>query len=103
MVKGNDHGRKIMSEAAMPQMEQLKQRMKATWMAGDFGEIAKLNADEAAKFIQNLPIKAEAELLDVACGTGNLAIPAARRGARVTGVDIATNLVEQARARAAKD
>ena len=72
-------------------------------MAGDFGQIAKLNADEAANFIQNLPIKAEAELLDVACGTGNLAIPAARRGARVIGVDIATNLVEQARARAANE
>lgn len=39
-------------------------------------------------------------MLDVACGTGNLAIPAARRGAQVTGVDIAPNLVEQARQRA---
>ena len=42
-------------------------------------------------------------LLDVACGTGNCLIPAARAGAVVTGVDIATNLVEQARARAAKE
>ena len=40
-------------------------------------------------------------MLDVACGTGNLAIPAARKGAQVTGVDIATNLLSQARARAA--
>jgi len=36
----------------------------------------------------------------VACGTGNLAVPAARKGAIVTGADIATNLLEQARARA---
>ena len=36
-------------------------------------------------------------MLDVACGTGNLAIPAARAGARVTGVDIAPNLIAQAR------
>jgi ubiquinone/menaquinone biosynthesis C-methylase UbiE len=92
-----------MSEAAAPQMEQLKQRMKATWMAGDFGQIAKFSADEAARFIEGLPIKPGAELLDVACGTGNLAIPAARRGARVIGVDIATNLLEQARARAASE
>jgi len=42
-------------------------------------------------------------LLDVACGSGNLAIPAARSGAIVTGVDIATNLLEQARARAVSE
>ena len=39
-------------------------------------------------------------MLDVACGTGNLSIPAARAGALATGVDIATNLLEQARSRA---
>jgi ubiquinone/menaquinone biosynthesis C-methylase UbiE len=42
-------------------------------------------------------------VLDVACGTGNLAIPAARAGANVNGVDIASNLVEQARQRAAAE
>jgi ubiquinone/menaquinone biosynthesis C-methylase UbiE len=41
--------------------------------------------------------------LDIACGTGNLAIPAARLGAKVTGVDIAPNLLEQARQRAASE
>jgi SAM-dependent methyltransferase len=39
-------------------------------------------------------------ILDVACGAGQISIPAARAGAKVTGIDIATNLVEQARARA---
>jgi SAM-dependent methyltransferase len=38
-----------------------------------------------------------AKVLDVACGTGNSAIPAARAGAKVTGIDIALNLLEQAR------
>jgi ubiquinone/menaquinone biosynthesis C-methylase UbiE len=42
-------------------------------------------------------------VLDVACGTGNLAIPAAHAGAIVTGVDIATNLIEQARVRALRE
>ena len=93
-----------MSEAAQaPQIEQLKERMKATWMAGDFGQIAKFNAEEGTIFIERLPIRDSAQVLDVACGTGNLAIPAARRGARVTGVDIATNLLEQARVRAASE
>jgi ubiquinone/menaquinone biosynthesis C-methylase UbiE len=43
------------------------------------------------------------KVLDVACGTGNTALPAARKGATVTGVDIASNLLEQARSRAAKE
>jgi ubiquinone/menaquinone biosynthesis C-methylase UbiE len=81
--------------------EQLKQGMKASWMAGDFGQIAKYTADEAAQFIARLPIHRGMTMLDVACGTGNLAIPAARAGALVAGVDIAANLIEQARNRAA--
>src|ERR1700735_4041615 len=83
--------------------EKLKQGMKASWMAGDFGQIAKYSADEAAEFIARLPISDGIDVLDVACGTGNLTIPAARAGARVAGVDIASNLVEQARERAAAE
>src|SRR3954465_11926297 len=81
-------------------IEELKARMRSTWMAGDFGQIAKYSAPHAEDFVQGLPIQAGMRLLDVACGTGNLAIPAARRGAKVTGIDIAPNLLEQARARA---
>src|ERR1700731_714431 len=87
----------------MPQMEQLKKNMKAAWMAGDFGQIAKYNKEEAARFIKRLEIRRGSDVLDVACGTGNTAIPAARDGANVTGVDIATNLLEQARVRAASE
>jgi ubiquinone/menaquinone biosynthesis C-methylase UbiE len=85
------------------QFDQLKQGLKASWMAGDFGQIAKYTADAAAEFISRLPIQPGMDVLDVACGTGNLAIPAARAEARVTGVDIAANLLEQARARAAAE
>jgi len=88
---------------ATPQMEQLKKNMKAAWMAGDFGQIAKFNAEEAAQFVKRLEIRRGSDVLDVACGTGNTAIPAAREGANVIGVDIATNLLEQARARAASE
>jgi ubiquinone/menaquinone biosynthesis C-methylase UbiE len=81
-------------------MEQLKEKMRATWMAGDFGKIAEYSAKCAEDFVESLDIRPGTQVLDVACGTGNLAIPAARKGARVTGVDIATNLLVQARARA---
>jgi ubiquinone/menaquinone biosynthesis C-methylase UbiE len=86
-----------------PPIEQLKKNMKSAWMAGDFGQIAKYNEAEGERFIEGLKLRAGSDVLDVACGTGNLAIPAARQGAKVTGVDIATNLLEQARARAAQE
>ena len=86
--------------AVNPEMESLKTRLKAMWMAGDFGQIAKITEMGAEEFIGRLALKSGTRLLDVACGSGNLAIPAARAGAIVTGVDIATNLLEQARARA---
>jgi ubiquinone/menaquinone biosynthesis C-methylase UbiE len=84
-------------------LEPLKEKMRATWMAGDFGKIAEHTVVEAELFIDTLGIQPAMQVLDVACGTGNLAIPAARKGASVTGVDIATNLLEQARARAAAE
>ena len=86
-----------------PEMESLKSRLKAMWMTGDFGQIAKRIEACAEEFIARLALKPGVRLLDVACGSGNLAIPAARAGAVVTGVDIATNLLEQARARAASE
>jgi ubiquinone/menaquinone biosynthesis C-methylase UbiE len=87
-------------DAASPQFEQLKSALKATWMAGDFGEIAKFTANEAESFVGRVGIRPGLRVLDVACGTGNSAIPAARAGADVTGVDIAPNSLAQARKRA---
>jgi SAM-dependent methyltransferase len=84
-------------------IEQLKASMRATWMAGDFGVVAKTIAAAAEAFVAQLPVPVGARVLDVACGTGNSAIPMARRGAIVTGVDIAPNLLEQARERAAAE
>lgn len=84
-------------------VERLKARLKGTWTAGDFGLIAKSYAAGAAEFVGRLGLVPGTRVLDVACGTGNLAIPAARAGAVVTGVDIAPNLLEQAKARAAAD
>lgn len=84
----------------MGDLEELKARLKSTWMAGDFGEIAKSVESHAEEFIARRSIKPGMRVLDVACGTGNLAIPAAKAGATVTGADIATNLIEQGRVRA---
>ena len=78
----------------------IKESMQIAWMAGDFGVIAKTISRGAEKFAEALEITPGMCVLDVATGTGNLAIPIARKGAKVIGVDIATNLLEQARERA---
>lgn len=72
-------------------------RARVTWTAGDFGRIAAGYASGAAAFVDRLQLAAGERVLDVACGTGNLALPAARHGATVTGIDIASNLIEAAR------
>jgi SAM-dependent methyltransferase len=89
--------------AISPEIESLKTRLKAMWMSGDFGQVAKIIETGAEDFIARLALKPGVRVLDVACGSGNLAIPAARAGAVVTGVDIAPNLLEQACARAASE
>ena len=83
--------------------DRLTERVRATWMAGDFGRIAKGYGRGAAEFIGRLGFSRGERVLDVACGTGNLALPAARTGAAVTGIDIAPNLIAQAQERAASE
>src|SRR5512140_3606621 len=85
------------------EMEALKGKLRATWMAGDFGMIARSIESGAEEFVERIGVKPGVRVLDVACGTGNLAIPAARAGADVTGIDIAPNLIEQAKERAAAE
>lgn len=84
-------------------MQALKDGLKATWMAGDYGRFAKYLEPGALEFLDRLQIAPNTRMLDVGCGAGQIAIPAARAGIDVTGVDIASNLIEQARARAKAD
>ena len=81
----------------------LTERVRATWTSGDFGRIAKGYERGAAEFIARLGFSADDRILDVASGTGNLALPAARTGATVVGIDIAPNLIAQAQVRAASE
>jgi SAM-dependent methyltransferase len=89
--------------APAPSIDQIKAAMRANWMAGDFGVVARTVSGSAEAFVARLAIRPGIRLLDVACGTGNVAIPAARAGAIVTGVDIAANLLVQARERASAE
>jgi len=82
---------------------QLKTRLKATWMTGDYDVFSRHMESGAKEFFDRLNVKPGTRLLDVACGAGQLALIAARAGAQVTGCDIATNWIEKARARAAAE
>jgi ubiquinone/menaquinone biosynthesis C-methylase UbiE len=75
---------------------------RAVWAAGDFDRIAAGYRDGSAAFVDRLGLRPAQRVLDVACGTGNLTLPAARAGADVLGLDIAPNLLDTARQRAAQ-
>lgn len=80
--------------------DQLKIRLKATWMTGDYDLFSRYMETDAEQFFRRLGVTPATRLLDVGCGAGQLAIIAARSGAQVTGCDLATNWLEKARARA---
>ena len=84
-------------------LEVLKGKLKAVWSAGDFAEIARSFETGAAEFADRLSFAQGTRVLDVACGNGNTAIPAAKAGADVTGVDLIPYLIEQAKERAAAE
>jgi 2-polyprenyl-3-methyl-5-hydroxy-6-metoxy-1,4-benzoquinol methylase len=84
----------------IPNLEAVKAKQKATWESGDFGQIARTIENVAEEFMARQLLPPGLRVLDAACGTGNLAVLAARRDCVVSGVDIASNLIDQARARA---
>lgn len=88
------------ASAAVPDMEGLKGRLKQTWSAGDYDYFSRFMERGAEIFYEQLDIPAGCRLLDVACGSGQLALCAAREGVNVTGVDIAPNQIRRAQARA---
>src|SRR5438309_1098172 len=86
--------------ATTPETEGLKARLKATWMAGDYDRFSRYMEHGARIFYEQLDIPAGCQLLDVACGSGQVALWAARVGVKAKGVDIAPNLIQRAQARA---
>jgi ubiquinone/menaquinone biosynthesis C-methylase UbiE len=72
---------------------------KALWEKGDFTRLAETMRDSGSALVAKLGIKEGMDVLDLGCGDGTTAIPEARLGANVQGVDIARNLVEAGNAR----
>jgi SAM-dependent methyltransferase len=85
------------------EFDELKTRLKTTWMTGDYDLFSRYMEKDAELFFRRLGITPGTTLLDVGCGAGQLALIAARAGAKVTGCDICTNWIEKARTRAAAE
>ncbi len=73
---------------------------RALWEKGDFTRIAETMRESGERFVDALGITPGMKVLDLGCGDGTTALPAAQRGANVLGVDIAANLVAAGNARA---
>jgi SAM-dependent methyltransferase len=93
----------IAATIPMNGFEDLKARLKTTWMSGDYDHFSRYMEKDAERFYRRLGVQPGTRLLDVGCGAGQLALIAARNGAQVTGCDIATNWLDHARARAAAE
>lgn len=76
---------------------------KALWEKGDFTRIAKTMRKSGDALVAELDISKDHWVLDLGCGDGTTAVPAARRGAQVIGVDIASNLVAAGNLRARQE
>ena len=78
-------------------IDALKVKQKAAWEDGDYADFATHMHDGAVEILQGWDFSNVKTLLDVGCGSGQTAIPAAKMGLKVTGIDIAENLIEHAR------
>lgn len=83
-----------------PDFAAVKQRQQAMWATGDFSVVAARIVYAAEMLAENAELRAGWRVLDVATGSGNAAIAAARRGCEVVGVDYVPALLERGRLRA---
>ncbi len=86
-----------------PLLQAVKQRQQATWASGDYSAVAALIVPVAERLVDLADLEAGSRVLDVATGSGNAAIAAARLHADVVGVDYVGALLERGRERAAAE
>lgn len=83
----------------MDPIVQFKEQQKLAWSG--FSVLENMTATVAPSLVELAGVGSGASVLDVACGSGSVALTAARRGARVTGIDLTPQLVERAKENAA--
>ena len=86
------------TEVAPEMLAQMKRMTRTTWALGNFPEVARRSLwNVGDELVRRVGVGVGEDVLDVACGTGNVALRAARAGGRVTGVDITPELFEAGR------
>src|SRR4051794_14249031 len=86
-----------------PDFAAVKRRQQATWASGDFAVVAARIVFQAEHLCETADLQAGWRVLDVATGSGNAALAAARRGCEAVGVDYVPALLQRGRARAAAE
>ena len=86
--------------AAQPDLATIKQRQQATWASGDYHMIGTQILIVSELLIEALDVHSTERVLDVATGSGNAALTAARRGCAVVGVDYVPALLDRGHMRA---
>jgi ubiquinone/menaquinone biosynthesis C-methylase UbiE len=89
--------------AHAPDFAAVKTRQQGTWASGDFSVVASRIVFQAEHLCETADLQAGWRVLDVATGSGNAALAAARRGCEVVGVDYVPALLERGRLRAAAE
>ncbi|HEX5467838.1 MAG TPA: class I SAM-dependent methyltransferase [Gaiellaceae bacterium] len=79
---------------------EFSERQRAMWAAGDYAALSQYIAGMGERVVERAGVEPGMDVLDVACGTGNAARPAARAGARVTGLDLTPELLAAGREQA---
>ncbi|WP_329005029.1 methyltransferase domain-containing protein [Kribbella sp. NBC_00709] len=87
----------------MQRFAQYKESVRTTWATGDYDAMMRAEGlyEVGQRLVDALAVRAGEDVLDVACGTGNATIPAARIGAHVTGLDLTPAMLAKARERGA--
>lgn len=89
--------------ADTPDLAAVTDRMRSTWASGDYAVIGSRISLTSEHLIDTADLRSGDRVLDVACGSGNASLAAARAGCHVTGVDFVPSLLERARVRAAAE
>ena len=87
----------------MPSLEEIKSRQQAAWASGDYAKVAWITVPLAETLVEAVELRPGSKVLDIATGTGHVALAAAWRFCEATGIDYVPALLEVARRRAAAE